>query len=148
MRRAALVVRIILDIVYFVVIDIFDDHLYGVLDDHSSHGMLVEMISDSMLEKRRLYDGIALGYSDKLAEIADSFRRISPLLHTAERRHSRIVPTGYEAFVDEFFQISFAHYSAFDIEPCEFHLSRSRRKTAVYLHPIVKRSVILELERT
>ena len=108
--------------------------------------MEIEVFSHAELEQSGVYFAVGFRYSHSCAELLDGFRGISPLAHTAQRRHTRIVPTGDETGIDELLEIALRHYRVLDIETGELYLSRGHGEFALLAHPVVQRAVVFEFE--
>jgi len=60
--------------------------------------VIVQILAQAVLKEGELDGARNLCNADPLAEIADRLRRIAAAAQTAQRRHTRIVPAGDEAF--------------------------------------------------
>ncbi len=107
----------------------------------------VEEIADLELQQRDVGGAVELGDADAFAEIADGRGRVAAAAQAGDRRQARIVPAADVAFLDELQQLALAHHRVGEVEPREFDLARLGGHRAVVDEPIVKRPVVLELQR-
>ena len=111
-----------------------------------------------MLEQALVNHSLNLGVADLIHELADGGRSISASAQTADGRHTRVVPTGYQAFLDELEHLTLGHYGVSDVQAVELALLGAiirsvRRQTGKVLagdlveEIVVERTVHLKLQR-
>ena len=114
---------------------------------HYARGSLVEVVAQTVLEEGVLNDRVDLRNADLIDERADRARSIAASAQTAEGRHTRVVPAADVVFLDKSAEFSLGHNGVVDAQTREFDLTRLARRGDVLDDPVVKRTVILKLER-
>ena len=114
---------------------------------HGALGVEVEILTQAVLQEAVVDRGRDLGHADALTEIADGRGRVAAAAQTAQRRHTRIVPAGDIALLDEAAQLALGHDGVVDAEARKLDLARLARNGHVVDHPVVERAVILILQR-
>ncbi len=99
-----------------------------------------------MLKEAVLHSGVDLAHADAVAEVADRSGRVAASAQTADRGHTRIVPSADGAAFDQRAELALTHDRVVDAQSRELDLARLRGQGDVVAHPVVQRSVILELE--
>jgi len=100
-----------------------------------------------MLEETVFDGAVDLGHADPFAEIADALGRIAAASEAAQGGQARIIPAGDQLVLDQMAQLALAHHGMVDAKAGELDLARLGRQVTVVDHPVVKRTMILELER-
>ena len=101
-----------------------------------------------MLEKLIIHDAVSL--CDACARDKVKYRRrsIPSSPQTAERRHSRVIPSVNKVSLDKLTKISFRHYRVRNIESRKFSLfgfySVHKIEVNIVNYPFIKRSVIFK----
>ena len=134
-----------------------DDDLHGVEDSADTDGATVEVLANSTLQERHLVEGVEGGVAYLLDETTDALRTIPATTEAANGRHSRIVPSTHQTFLDESQQIALAHERVAEVQLVELRLAGAIVLNVVglalvLLHPsyeeIIEGTVLHELERT
>ena len=107
----------------------------------------VHLVSDHRLEELIVDDTIALRQAGFGQKPPNGARGKPSAAKPLKRRHSGVVPTGYDTGPNQFAQDPFAHHRVAEVKPGEFILMRAMRDADVIQEPIVQRAVILELQR-
>ena len=76
-----------------------DNYLQWVQDSHNSICIVVQIISDAMLQHSHIYQAISLGYTYLAAEIPQGSRSITTTAQSRNSRHTRIIPSSHIAFL-------------------------------------------------
>ncbi|MNC27643.1 hypothetical protein D3C75_758200 [compost metagenome] len=99
-----------------------------------------------MLQHLQVHQSLALGYASLMNEAADGFRSISTAAKPGDRRHARIIPAVDMAFIHQQLQLTFARDCLGEIKAAEFILMRRSRHFRFCDHPVVERTLVLELQ--
>jgi hypothetical protein len=126
---------------------IFDHDFQRPQHRHSALRRLVEMLADRRLQHSDVDHAVGFGDADALDEIADRRRRHTAAAQAGKRRHARIVPAARHAAANELGQHPLRQHRVGEIEPRELVLMGPRRYRQVVDQPVIKRTVILELQR-
>ena len=86
--------------------------------------MLVQILTQAVLEERVFNGAGHLCNTDSLAEIADGRRGVASAAQTAEGGHTGIVPAGNAALLDEPSQLALAQNGIVDAEAGKLYLAR------------------------
>ncbi len=126
---------------------VLDDDLERAQHGHDPFGPAVEVLAQAVLEQGHVHHVVGLGDADALAEVADGLGGVAPAADAAEGRQARIVPAGDDPFGHELDELALAEDGVGKVEAGELDLSRMARDGQVVEHPVVKRPVVLELQR-
>ncbi len=126
---------------------VLDDDLERVQHGHDARGAAIQVLADAVLEHRDVDDAVALRHADAVAKRADRFGRVPPPPEARDRGHAGIVPAADVAARHQRQQLPLAHHGVRQVQPRELDLLRVTRGGELVEHPIVERSVDLELER-
>jgi hypothetical protein len=132
-----------LDLVFGVIVD---HDTQRVKHRHDARSALVEIVTDAELQQRHVDSAVALGNADTLAKVLDRLGRVTAPAQTRKRRHARVVPAAYMAFLDELQELSLAHHRIGHVEPRELDLPRMVDRELVE-KPVVERSMVFIFER-
>ena len=100
-----------------------------------------------MLQQGNINRAVCFGNTDFLAKSADCLRCIPSAADSRNGRHSRIIPAVNHAVVHKSLQISLRHYRIRQVQSRKLNLLRRSAPPANFRkNPVVKRSVVLELE--
>ena len=113
---------------------------------HHASRMLVQILAHKMLQQAQFNGPVGLGNPDRAAEIANRFRRIAAAANTADGRHARIIPAAHMIFSNQLQQLALAEQGVSHVQPVELDLPGVKDAQVVH-KPVVKRSVIFELQR-
>ena len=100
---------------------------------------------------------IKLGVAYRLDEVSDALRRVATTAHATESRHTRIVPSCHEVFVNEGVELTLRHHGVGKVQTVKLDLSRTEVVQVLCLathllqvvdEQIVERTVRHKLERT
>src|SRR5215510_735972 len=114
---------------------------------HAALGDAVEHLAHRELEHADIDHAVGLGNANALDEVADRLRRHAAPAQPRDRRHARIVPAFDMAVANELGEHAFRQHRVGQVEASELVLPRPRRHLDVIKEPVVKRPVVLELER-
>ena len=106
-----------------------DDELHGVEDGANARSGLLEVLADNVLQQSLVDHSLHLGITDTIHEIADGLRCVTAAAQTANGRHTRIVPTGYEALLHQLQHLALGHDGVGDVETVELALLRAIIRT-------------------
>ena len=120
---------------------------------------LLQILANRMLEQALVNHSLNLGVADLIHELADGGSGVSASAQTADGRHTRVVPTGYQAFLDELEHLTLGHYGVSDVQTVELALLGTIVRTVgrqaaevltryLVKEIIVERTMYLELEGT
>ena len=122
-------------------------NLYGMQNRYFSVSRCIKLFSDAVLEKLIINYTVSLCDTCASYEIEDGRGGVSASAETAERRHTRIVPTVNEPGFNKFSEVTLRHNSVSYVKTCELALLGLCFKSDVINHPLIKRSVVLEFYR-
>ena len=91
---------------------------------------------------------INLRNADFIAKFFNRFGGKAAAAQTADGRHPRIIPAADKTFSHQLQQPALTHHRAVDIQPRKLDLLRMVDARQLIDEPVVKRSVILEFQRT
>ena len=103
------------DLTVFSAVVVVDNNLQRVFYNHNTSSVLVEVFSYAMLKQGCVNFAVCLCNADTRAKVFYCIGRIATFSHTAEGRHTRVVPTVYYPFFNKLFQISLAHDSTGEV---------------------------------
>lgn len=115
------------------------------LNDHIPVGPCVKILAHTPFQKLDVHHLVTLRDSDLLAEHLEGLGGVATAAHSAESRHTRIVPSGDKAFLDEFQKLSLAHQGIGEVQSGELVLM-ARPDLKGLDEPVVQRSVDIELK--
>ena len=124
-----------------------DDDLQWTQHGHPTRRGRIQVFTDGALEQGHLDQVVRLGDPDPLAEVADRTRRVATAAQAGHCRHARIVPAVDMVLADQLGQAPLAHHRIFEVQPAELDLTRLAGHRDVVHAPVVKRAMVLELER-
>ena len=130
-----------------LVLPVFEYQLHRIEHRHAARRLAVENIAHLELQQCHIGGAVELGDADALAEIADGGGGITTAAHAGNRRQAGIVPTAHTVFLHQLEQLALAHHRVGEVEPRKLDLARLAGHRAVFNEPIVKRAVVLELQR-
>src|SRR2546425_3382652 len=114
---------------------------------HNTPRSPVEIVANRVFELCNVNDRVTLRHTDGVAEISNSFRRITAPSKPAQRGHARIVPPIDGTLRHKREQLSLAQDGIAEIQPSKFNLNGARRYRQLFQAPIVKWTVIFEFQR-
>ena len=123
-----------------------DGELERVQHGHGALSVLVQILAQAVLEQGVLHGVGHLGDADALAEVTHSAGGVAAA-QAAERGHTRVVPAGDVALLDQLAQLALAHDGVVYAQARELNLPRPVGHGDVVDHPVVERAVRLELQR-
>ena len=77
--------------------------------------MVVQFLADVVLQQTDVVQGLIFGIADVFDEVLDGLGRVATTTQTAQGRHTRVIPTGHEAFLDELQQLALAHHGVSEV---------------------------------
>ena len=116
-------------------------------DTHRPGRVLVKMIPDGALEHRHIDCAIRAGGAYLLTEMPDRGGGIPSAAQPCDGRHAGVVPSGDDLLVHQLLQFALAGDGIAGIQPRELNLSWLMGHRQIRNKPIVKRPVVLELQR-
>ena len=114
---------------------------------HSPRRSLAKYVTDAGFQRAHLDQLVFLRHAGAFHELSQRCGRVATPAHARDCRHARIVPSGHNTFVNERLELAFARNRVGKIQPRKFDLARTVLGLQLVKEPIVKRSMILELER-
>ena len=159
MCACCLVLRVVdgFHLLCLVVRIVGDDQLHGIEHSRHTQRLLVKVFAHGSLKERHVVKGIKLGVAYRLDEVSDALRRVATTAHATEGRHTRIVPSCHEVFVNEGVELTLRHHSVGKVQAVKLDLSRTEVVQVLCLathllqvvdEQIVERTVRHKLERT
>ena len=131
---------------------VVDDELHRIEHRHAPRRELVQVLAHAVLQDGELDHLVRLGHADTLGKRAKAARRVAAAAAAGERRHARIVPARHVLLLHQLDQPALGQHDVGQVEPRHLDLPGERRRKETRLgdalvEPVVKRPVILELER-
>src|SRR5690606_35788190 len=106
---------------------------------------LVQILPDSVFQERYIIDSFHLGVTNQINESPDRLRCVASAAQTAQRWHTRIVPSADHSVLDQLEQFALAHDSIGQVQAVEFNLAGPVIiRLQLVNKPVVKRPVNLE----
>src|SRR5579872_3163071 len=124
---------------------VVDDYFQRTKNGHDAFGSFIEILTDEVLEEPELGCSIRFRNAYPAAEIADRLRGVAAEAHSGDGGHTRIVPAGDVAFLNESQEAALAEQRVGDAEPVELDLLRMINPEPFDV-PIVERAVIFEFQ--
>ena len=100
-----------------------------------------------MLQHLDVDQAVSLGNTCASDKIEDRRGGIASSTETADGGQTGIVPAVDHIVLNKIAEISLGHNGVGDVKSCEFSLHRGDLKAYIVKHPLVKRTVVLELKR-
>src|SRR6187402_1594121 len=82
------------------------------------------MLAKTKFKQANIHNIFSFCNADTITELTNALRRISTTTKTADRWHSRIIPTGNIIFIYQLQELSFTRNGIIDIASCKFILMR------------------------
>ena len=100
-----------------------DNEFHRVENSTDTCGLFVQVFTHTGLQESHIVEGIKLGISDRVNEHTYTFRAVATATHTAECRHTWVIPTIYKVFVDQRMQFTLAHHGVGEVQTVELYLA-------------------------
>ena len=126
---------------------VFDENPDGVKNAHDTGSNVVEVLPDTVLQKRQVDDAVAFIDANAFAEAADGLWGEAPAAQAGNRRHAGIVPTLNKALFDQGQQAALAHDGVSEVELGKLDLLRVAIQFEGFDEPVIKDAVIFKFER-
>ena len=133
-----------------------DDKLHGVHDSRDARGTLVEVVAHGTLEERKVVERVVGRIANLVDKVDDTLGRVATATESTDGGHAGIVPSAYEAVLDQRQQVALRHQRVVEVELVELGLPRTVVLDIVGLaaplfHPsykeIIQGPVLHELKR-
>ncbi|MCY1538748.1 hypothetical protein D9M68_743040 [compost metagenome] len=92
--------------------DQFDRIQYG----HATQGHFIQVLAHTEFQQAYVDQVFTLSHTDGFCKLADAFRGIPSAAHTADGRHTRIVPAIHLLLVDQLQQFTLAHHRIIQVQ--------------------------------
>ena len=116
-------------------------------DAHRPGRVLVEMVPYGTLQHRHIDRPVRAGGTDLFTEMPYGGGGITSAPKTRDSRHTGVVPSGDDILVYQLLQLALARDGVAGIESGKLDLSRLMGHRQIPNEPIVKRPVVLKLQR-
>ena len=133
------------EIFFFILGVVFYNDFYRMQNNHSSRRRFVQFFSYAMFEKRAVNKRNRLCNACSCDEVENGGWSVSSSSHTANGRHTRVVPAVNRSVLHKFAKQPFRGYGVCDKQFCKLSLLRLFLKAHIVDDPFVKRSVVLKL---
>src|SRR6185503_2399056 len=91
---------------------------------HTSLCHLIQMLTNAEFKQAEIRKVFSFGDPYPFTKITNTFRRVTPASHPADRRHTRIIPPFHVLVIYQLQQFSFTHYCIGQIATGKFILMR------------------------
>ena len=110
-----------------------------------ARGCGIQMIAQRKLQQAYVDDVVALGHPNPVTKLPNALR-VPTTSQTAQRRHSRIIPTVHDTFFNQTQQFAFGHDGVIQVQPSEFPLL-GRENAEMFNVPIIQGPVVFKFKR-
>ena len=104
------------------------------------------MLAHAEFQHAYVHNVLPLGYTYGIAKLAERLCGITSPAHTADGRHTGVVPAAYMLFVYQLQQLALAHYRIGKVATGKLVLLGREYPQLLY-EPVIQRSVVYELQR-
>ena len=114
-----------------------DDELHGVQYGGYAGGAVVQVLAHGAFQQGEFIKGVVCGIANLVDELMDGLRRVTATAKTADGRHTGVVPTVYQAFLDQHQQVALAHQRIAEVQFVELILMGAVIvEVFAFLHPV------------
>ena len=99
-----------------------DHQLHRIKDSAYTRSRLFEVFANGVLQQTLVDHTFHFRVTDLVHECADGLRGITAATQTAYRRHTRVIPSGYQTFFDELQHLALRHHGVGDVQTVELPL--------------------------
>ena len=99
-----------------------------------------------MFQQGDINSAVKLVYSDSPAEFTNSFRAVSTPVHTANSRHTRVIPAINVFLINQLQEFTFTHYGIGKFQTCKLNLLRVVDFQFIKV-PVIQWPVVLKFQR-
>ena len=135
--------------IFHLVLRVIVDHqLDRVEHCHHTRLLHLQVLADTVLQHRVIHRTLRFGHPAHIDKHPDGLRRKPPASQRCDGHQSRVVPSVYDAVLHQLLDIALPCHHICQVQLREFDLSRRILKLTLSHYPVIKRPVILKLQRT
>ena len=125
---------------------VVDHQLHRVQNRHHSGLFQLQILADAVFQHSVVHGAVGLGNAHQVHEHADGLRRVAPSAQGRDGNQTRIVPAVHDLVLHQLLDVALARDHIGQVQLGKLDLAGRILKFALLHHPVVQRSVILELQ--